>query len=188
MIPPKTLTYGTHNAGYFGVAEYVFIPQADQVQVVLRYNNSTLKYVAEDYGKPEPLKRGEDWFTVSVTIAYDLTPENKEDNALNNPECVRFERHAYTSCVKDTKNLYNYERLTFDGIDILDHIDENGEPVMRADVLAVYVDIYFNENIDYQKEPMGTLMIYVYGTEENRPTFIEPISDKDAQILADFAK
>jgi hypothetical protein len=78
--------------------------------------------------------------------------------------------------------------LTFDGIDLLDHIDENGEPVMRADVLAVYVDIYFNENIDYQKEPMGTLMIYVYGTEENRPTFIEPISDKDAQILADFAK
>jgi hypothetical protein len=55
-------------------------------------------------------------------------------------------------------------------------------------VLAVYVDIYFNENIDYQKEPMGTLMIYVWGTEENRPTFIEPISDKDAQILADFAK
>jgi hypothetical protein len=121
--------------------------------------------VAEDYGKPEPLKRGEDWFTVSVTIAYDLTPENKEDNALNNPECVRFERHAYTSCVKDTKNLYNYERLTFDGIDICDGFDEEGNPIMKPEVLTVYVDIYFNEDIDYEQEPLGTLLIYLYGNE-----------------------
>jgi hypothetical protein len=174
--------------GYFSVTQADFLPAADQLQITFRYNNSTLKRVAADLGKPAPLERGKDWFDVTVTVAYDLTPDNHEDNDINDPACVRFERYQPTACVKDTKNLYNYERLTFDGIDILDHIDENGEPVMRADVLAVYVDIYFNENIDYQKEPMGTLMIYVYGTEENRPTFIEPISDKDAQILADFAK
>lgn len=174
--------------GYFSVTQADFLPAADQLQITFRYNNSTLKRVAADLGKPAPLERGKDWFDVTVTVAYDLTPDNHEDNDINDPACVRFERYQPTACVKDTKNLYNYERLTFDGIDILDHIDENGEPVMRADVLAVYVDIYFNENIDYQKEPMGTLMIYVYGTEENRPTFIEPISDKDAQILADFVK
>lgn len=174
--------------GYFSVTQADFLPAADQLQLTFRYNNSTLKRVAADLGKPAPLERGKDWFDVTVTVTYDLTPDNHEDNDVNDPACVRFERYQPTACVKDTKNLYNYERLTFDGIDILDHIDENGEPVMRADVLAVYVDIYFNENIDYQKEPMGTLMIYVYGTEENRPTFIEPISDKDAQILADFAK
>ena len=174
--------------GYFSVTQADFLPAADQLQLTFRYNNSTLKRVAADLGKPEPLERGKDWFDVTVTVAYDLTPDNPDDNDVNDPACVRFERYQPTACVKDTKNLYNYERLTFDGIDILDHIDENGEPVMRADVLAVYVDIYFNEDIDYQKEPMGTLMIYVWGTEENRPTFIEPISDKDAQILADFAK
>lgn len=174
--------------GYFSVTQADFLPAADQLQITFRYNNSTLKRVAADLGKPAPLERGKDWFDVTVTVAYDLTPDNHEDNDINDPACVRFERYQPTACVKDTKNLYNYERLTFDGIDILDHIDENGEPVMRADVLAVYVDIYFNENIDYQKEPMGTLMIYVWGTEENRPTFIEPISDKDAQILADFVK
>ena len=174
--------------GYFSVTQADFLPAADQLQITFRYNNSTLKYVAEDFGKPEPLERGKDWFDVTVTGAYDLTPDNDADNSVNDPESVRFERYQPTACVKDTKNLYNYERLTFDGIDILDHIDENGEPVMRADVLAVYVDIYFNESIDYEKEPLGTLIIYVWGTEENRPTIIEPISDKDAQALANFSK
>ena len=174
--------------GYFSVTQADFLPAADQLQITFRYNNSTLKYVAEDYGKAEPLERGRDWFDVTVTVAYDLTPDNPDDNALNDPECVRFERFVPTSCVKDTKNLYNYERLTFDGIDIFESLDENGNPVMREDVLAVYVDIYFNEDIDYQKEPLGTLMIYVYGNEENRPTYVEPISQKDAEALAAFGQ
>lgn len=174
--------------GYFSVTQADFLPYADQLQITFRYNNSTLKNVAKDYGMPEPLERGQDWFDVTVTVAYDLTPDNPDDNAINDPECVRFERYQPTACVKDTKNLYNYERLTFDGIDIFDHLDEDGEPVMRADVLAVYVDIYFNEDLDYQKDAMGTLMIYVYGTEENRPTFVQPISDKDAQTLEAFGK
>jgi hypothetical protein len=174
--------------GYFSVTQADFLPAADQLQITFRYNNSTLKYVAEDFGKPEPLERGQDWFDVTVTVAYDLTPDNDADNSVNDPESVRFERYQPTACVKDTKNLYNYERLTFDGIDILDHIDENGEPVMRADVLAVYVDIYFNEDIHYDQQPLGTLIIYVWGTEENRPTFVAPISDKDAQALANFSK
>ena len=174
--------------GYFSVTQADFLPYADQLQLTFRYNNSTLKRVAKDLGKPAPLERGKDWFDVTVTVAYDLTPDNPDDNDVNDPACVHFERYQPTACVKDTKNLYNYERLTFDGIDIFDRLDEQGEPVMRADVLAVYVDIYFNETIDYQKEPMGTLMIYVWGNEENRPTFVEPISDKDAQALADFAK
>ncbi len=174
--------------GYFSVTQADFLPAADQLQITFRYNNSTLKYVAEDYGKPAALERGKDWFDVTVTVAYDLTPDNSDDNDINHPDSVRFERFQPTAFVKDTKNLYNYERLTFDGIDIFDRFDENGEPVMRADVLAVYVDIYFNEDIDYQKEPLGTLMIYVYGTEENRPTYAQPISDKDAQALASFGK
>ena len=101
---------------------------------------------------------------------------------------MRFERYQPTACTKDTKNLYNYERLTFDGIDIFDHFDENGKPVMRSDVLAVYVDIYFNEDIDYSKDALGTLMIYVYGTEANRPITVEALGEQDKQTLASFGK
>ena len=59
---------------------------------------------------------------------------------------------------------------------------------MRAEVLAVYVDIYFNEDLDYQKDPMGTLIIYVYGTDENRPVTFKPIGKKDAQALVEFGQ
>lgn len=174
--------------GYFSVTQADFLPAADQLQLTFRYNNSTLKNVAKDYGKPAALERGKDWFDVTVTVAYDLTPDNAADNDINDADSVRFERYQPTACVKDTKNLYNYEKLTFDGIDIFDHLDENGDPVMRTDVLAVYVDIYFNEDIDYEKEPLGTLMIYVWGTEENRPTYVQPIDKKDAETLAAFGK
>ena len=174
--------------GYFSVTQADFLIAADQLQITFRYNNSTLKYVAQDFDKPEPLERGKDWFDVTVTVAYDLTPDNPDDNDVNSAESVRFERFQPASCIKDTKNLYNYERLTFDGVDIFDHFDEDGNPVMRADVLAVYVDIYFNEDIDYEQNALGTLIIYVHGTEENRPITVDSLNEKDKQALIAFGQ
>ena len=39
-----TITRGEHNSGYFGVTQTLFIPQVSQVQIVFRYNNSTLRF------------------------------------------------------------------------------------------------------------------------------------------------
>ncbi|MBR2445313.1 MAG: hypothetical protein IKB28_01450 [Clostridia bacterium] len=172
--------------GYFSVTQSEFIPAADQLQITFRYNNSTLKYVANDYGKPAPLERGKDWFDVTVTIAYDLTPDNADDNDINHPDSVRFERYQPTACVKDTKNLYNYERLTFDGIDICAGFDEQGTPIMRPEILAVYVDIYFNEDLDYEQEPLGTLLIYLYGDE--RSVLVDTPDKKDITALEVFGQ
>lgn len=172
--------------GYFSVTQSEFIPAADQLQITFRYNNSTLKYVAEDYGKAAPLERGKDWFDVTVTIAYDLTPDNADDNDINHPDSVRFERYQPTACVKDTKNLYNYERLTFDGIDICAGFDEQGVPIMRPEILAVYVDIYFNEDLDYEQEPLGTLLIYLYGDE--RSVLVDTPDKKDVAALEEFGQ
>lgn len=172
--------------GYFSVTQSEFIPAADQLQITFRYNNSTLKYVAEDYGKDAPLERGKDWFDVTVTVAYDLTPENDSDNDINDANSVRFERYQPSACVKDTKNLYNYERLTFDGIDICDGFDPEGKPIMRADILAIYVDIYFNEDIHYDKEPLGTLLIYLYGDE--RRVLVDTLDKKDIAALEVFGQ
>lgn len=172
--------------GYFAVTQSEFIPAADQLQITFRYNNSTLKRVAEDYGLPKPLERGKDWFDVTVTIAYDLTPDNTEDNALNDPSCVRFERYQPTSCVKDTKNLYNYERLTFDGIDICDGFDAEGNPIMKPEILTVYVDVYYNEDLDYDKEPLGTLLIYLYGNE--RKVLCSTPDKKDVAALEAYGQ
>ena len=44
----------------------------------------------------------------------------------------------------------------FDGIEITD------------DVIAVYVDVYYVGDIDYEKDAYGTLLVYYY-TEKNIP-------------------
>ena len=44
-----SLTYTEDNAGYFGISQYVIIKQADQIQIVLRYNNQTLTHLKEDF-------------------------------------------------------------------------------------------------------------------------------------------
>ena len=172
--------------GYFSVTQSEFIPAADQLQITFRYNNSTLEYVAEDYEKSAPLEHGKDWFDVTVTVAYDLTPDNTDDNDINDAASVRFERYQPSACVKDKKNLYNYERLTFDGIDICDGFDQEGKPIMRADILAVYVDVYFNEDIHYDKEPLGTLLIYLYGDE--RRVLVDTLDKKDIAALENFGQ
>ena len=54
--------------------------------------------------------------------------------------------------------MYNYRRLTFDGIDM---------NVIENPVLAVYVDVYYVEDIDYTKDSYGTLCVYDYATEKD---------------------
>ncbi|MBQ2734324.1 MAG: hypothetical protein IJF33_00680 [Clostridia bacterium] len=136
-------TYGEDNAGYFGVPEYFFIPEAKQVQVVFRYNNSTLKHLAKDYGLVEvPAKSGE-YFDVTLLKVTDLTPEDETDDAV---ESIRL---SPTYVKRDTTQLYTYYRFVFDGVEI----DESA-------ICHVYLDVYYLEDLDYEKEPYGTLLLY----------------------------
>ena len=140
-------TYGEDNAGYFGVPEYFFIPEADQVQVVFRYNNSTLKHLAQDYGLAEtPAKSGE-YFDVTLLKVTDLTPEIEDDG--KDPSTVESLRLRPTHVTRDTTLLYTYYRFVFDGVEI----DEDA-------VCHVYLDVYYLEDLDYEKEPYGTLLLY----------------------------
>ena len=111
----------------------------------MRYNNSTLKSISEDLGLPEH-SRDEDIFDVVVTVMYDLTPDNKDDNSGEKLDTVKRVQYTASSSEKAQKNLYNYKRYTFDGIKITD------------DVLAVYVDIYYDRDV----KASGTLAIYDY--------------------------
>ena len=139
-----------YNYGYFGVPRFVFIPAASQVQVVLRYNNSTLKNVQNDLGLTDALPRGEVVFDVTAVIVRDLTPEDASDNEDGN-ENIGQTRVAATAVVVDTTALYTYFLYTFDGVDT------------GNDVLAVYLDIYYGT--DYTKQALGTLRLYHHETE-----------------------
>ncbi len=159
----KSITSGKDNYGYFSVTSCVFIPEANQIQIVVRYNNSTLRALSEDFRLSEVPDREAELFDISLTVATDLTPENTDDNAGNDPASVAFTRVHPASVSADTKNLYNYRRLVFDldtaGLS-LDELLEDGL------LLAVYADVYYNQAIDYQEYAYGTLCLYDYLSEK----------------------
>lgn len=201
------------NYGYFANAGSVFIDEAEQLQFILRYNNSTLKYTSEDYSyytvtdkegnsetfkkrddalaaakkiyssEPEKhvkyyaptLERDDNVFDVTVSIMYDLTPENKDDNDGKIKDAVEYVRFFPTGdAISYKKTLYNYRKFIFDGI----KVDES--------VLAVMIDIYYVGDIDYESEPMATLLLYF---DEDKGSNIEyKLSSADKKAIESYEK
>ncbi|MBR3879100.1 MAG: hypothetical protein IKJ24_03145 [Clostridia bacterium] len=141
-------TRGENNYGYFAVTQSLIIREIDQVQFVLRYNNSTLKYTKQDYNLSEIPSRDDHVYDVTLTIMYDLTPENTEDNDGKTPEAVAYERFFASDMVSAKKTLYNYRKFVFDDIKIDDT------------VIAVYADFYYVGDVNYDEKPYGSLLIY----------------------------
>ena len=150
-------TLADHNYSYFTAHDVAFIEDANQIQVLFRYNNSTIRHLVKDYNLPEMPDRTAELYDVTLYVAYDLTPSDLTDNDGNDPESVKFIRYYPTSSESASSLMYNYRRLTFDGIDM--NVTENP-------VLAVYVDVYYVEDIDYGKDSYGTLCIYDYATQK----------------------
>ena len=141
-------TRGENNYGYFAITQSLIIEDIDQIQFVFRYNNSTLVHTKEDYSLPATPSRDEEVYDVTITVMYDLTPENKDDNDGTNKEAVSFERFFASDMIAAKKTLYNYRKFVFDGIKIDDS------------VIAVYADFYYVGDLDYSKTPYGSLLIY----------------------------
>ena len=174
------LTRAENNAGYFGAADCVLIPGANQVQLLARYNNSTIRALAEDYELPSVPSREEELYDVTLLLAIDLTPDVAEDNAGNDPASVRFVRvHAATS-LSAQKNMYNYRRLVFDcdgaGISLEELIE-------KKLLLAMYADFYYKEDIRYEENPYGALCLYDYLSE----TVTNKLDGADKRALKNYA-
>ena len=141
------------NYGYFAVTDTKFIPDAKQVQVLFRYNNSTIRHLKEDYKLPELPDRDEELYDVTLYVLYDLTPDVESDNDGKTPEAVKAVRYHATSSEAGKKNLYNFRKLVFDGVE---QTDED------LPLLAVYVDFYYVGDVDYEEEAYGALPLYLY--------------------------
>ena len=156
-----TTTVRDKNYSYFSAKEARFIQEANQVQLLFRYNNATIRHLVEDYNLAEIPDRSAELYDVTLYVAYDLTPDDLTDNAGNNPESVKFVRYHASSSTPATTLLYNYHRLTFDGLDMT---------VTDNPVLAVYVDVYYLGDVNYEDEPYGTICIYDYMAENTYGT------------------
>jgi hypothetical protein len=177
----NSITRAENNYGYFSVTDCKFIPDANQAQIVFRYNNSTIRSLAEDYSLPNVPDRSEELYDVTLLLAIDLTPENTEDNATNDPASVRFVRVHASSYTRDTKLMYNYYRLVYD-------IGESGEDIKALLdsklLLAVYADIYYVNDLDYEKAPYGTLCLYDY-LSENKTVELERADKRELENFSD---
>lgn len=142
-----TVTKGEGNYGYFSVPQFVYIPEISQVQVLFRYNNSTLKYTQRDFELAERPARGTEVFDVSLVTITDQTPDDHTDNK-DGSESLGKTRTAPTSHTVTTTALYTYFVYTFDDVTVKD------------DTLVLYFDIYYGEAVDYEATPYGTLRLY----------------------------
>ena len=163
-----TITQEEHNSGYFSVTQYVFIPEAQQVQLVFRYNNSTLEKVAKDKKLDKVPDKKADLFDVTLVVVTDLTPEDKKDNEKGeNLERVRV---LASDFVKDhtSKRLYTYYRFVFDGV------------TLPKNAVAVYAEIYYKAEINgYEGEPYGSLCLY----DTEHKWFEEKLSRADKKAI-----
>ena len=167
--------------GKFGIPECIFIPDANQIQLVLRYNNSTIRALAEDYALAEVPDRSEELFEVSLLIQTDLTPDVQIDNAGDVESAVAYTRCQGKVVMEDTKNLYNFRRIVFDLDDCGIDLDE----LMEDDILlAIYADVYYAEDVDYDKTPYGTLFLYDYLREDH----VKEISGKEEKLIKEFGE
>ncbi|MBQ9806439.1 MAG: hypothetical protein IJW49_08055 [Clostridia bacterium] len=159
-----TTTYGTENAGYFSNAEAVFITEANQVQVVIRYPNSTLENLQKDYALPEKPDKALDWFDFSLVKTTDLTPSIKEDNL--DESTLSFQRILPTTVTRDESSLYTFYRLTFDGVTVEEltaeekQIIADGGEVKTNHTIGIFLDVFYLGDVNYDAKPYGTLCIY----------------------------
>ena len=137
-----SITRAEENYGYFSVVDFVIIPEARQIQVVFRYNNSTIEYIAEDYSLSEIPPREEELFALSLTKTVDRTPENKDDNL--DSSSLKKEVYYPSEIIAEQTRLYNFRRMVFEDVDI-------------SDAVGIFFDIRFM--IDYAELGAGE---YVY--------------------------
>lgn len=171
-----SMTSAQRNRGYFGIPATAFIPEANQIQIIFRYNNSTIKSIAKDYQLEEVPNRDEDIFKVSLLLQIDATPENKEDNSSTDASAFRYVRCEAREQKSDKKNLYNFRRFVFDfdsaGVDIAELIE-------KEQLIGVYADVYFIDNFDYENKPDGSLLIY----QQDKETLDVKLSKEDKKNL-----
>lgn len=175
----NTITRAPNNYGYFTVCEAVFIPEAKQLQLLVRYNDSTLKALQKDYNLDFTPDSSEDWYDITLVTSRDLTPDNPDDNLTNDPASVVLTRIPPTLVSARTHSgRHSYRRLVFDGVELDDLM------------LAVYADFYYKGDIAYESsgfdiyrdKAYGTLCLYAYTEASDNVT--RPLSAADKKALA----
>ena len=146
ILSQEPSTFITDN-GRFWISDVIYLPQAKQLQMTIKYNDSTLKYLKEALEKQaseaqtEPSDESQPMDTAAVEI---VLPDEPFDYSVLDNSGNRY--HAYSS-IADREQNYNYRRLVFENITVPEHA-------------AFYIDMYYVGAIDYTAIPYGSLMAW----------------------------
>ena len=126
------------NYAYYNLDHCVFLKEADQVQLVLFYNDSTLERLQQELGLATCPPRGEEVFSVVLTQYVDVTPDGGE---------TQTEPREFTPTATQygTNSMYTFVRYTFDGVDLED-----------VETVVIFLDIFYAD----EAESRGTLRLY----------------------------
>ena len=160
-----------HNYGYFSVVDYIIIPEASQVQLIFRYNHSTIEKLAEDFGLPGVPGRETELFELSLVKTIASSDNSGGGDADGTSGDQNEQRYLASKIISRTTLLYNYRRVVFEGVSISD-----------ADGLSL--EIYYIGRVDYNKTPLGQFELY---NSEDEKTEIS-LAGADKRALREAAK
>lgn len=120
----------------FMASNQYYCPELGELQVTLRYNNSTLDRVREDFSLSETPEAADELFDFTVV---DQTILNSDFDNENRAHLVHIE--------SERQFMYTYLKLTFRGIDF-----------EKADWLRI--EIYYSGDVDYEEEAYTRLVIW----------------------------
>ena len=157
----EDITTAERNYGYFAVPEAVFIPNLNQAQIVFRYNNSTIRSVAEDLGLETTPDREQKLFDVSLVLYIDLTPEDTTDNDDLSSAGLKKIRVKPSAEKCERTTLYNFYRYSFDFDDAEEEVDI-AQLMEDGLLIAIHSEFYYGEEPNYEETPYGALSLYYY--------------------------
>lgn len=128
------IPYDSAKEGHFFFDHLLCVPSAGELQVTLRYNNSTLTDIAEDMGL-SGVPAGDD-----ERFSFWLRSGNRV--------------YPMSESIFDKAFMYNYVRAVFDGVDFTHAADGNTSGYL-------YVDVYFGEADTEKGVPYGSLLVYI---------------------------
>ena len=154
-------TEGEDNYAYFNLEYCYFFREADQVQLVLFYNNSVLERLAEDRGLSAVPPSGEEVFSLKLSQYVDVTPDDYV-KANENDILTETKTLAPSKCEVTSTSLYTFFRYTFDGVD------------PDTDTVVIYLDMC------YEEESYGTLRLF----HRESVSTERALSEKEREIIA----
>lgn len=128
--------------GRFWISNVVYLPQAKQLQLTIKYNDSTLKYLREALARNANANDPDAAETVSADDI--VLPDEPFDYSVLDNSGVRYQEY---SSIADHEQNYNYRRLVFENITVPEHA-------------AYYIDMYYVGAIDYSAVPYGSLLAW----------------------------